>query len=377
MAPQGTSDCDVPPRVQCLSDFANSDLTAARKEFFFRTPLLVTALLPLLKSARDEAILCLMLNIFEVVFPSAALVYWIGTTTTSPLLQNAVGLAHVVALFVLFEARFILMLHFSSHRPVFRHELLNAVPSSLLAPFFGVPPGIYKLHHTIMHHSENNTGLDISSTEPYQRDSPLALLQYWFHFALLIGFELPCYALHAKRYKWLFRSLSTLLLYFGGMYVLMARVSMVATVWVFLVPHLLTLTAMALGNFGQHIFVNPDAPDSNYGLTYNCIDVPQNQMCFNDGYHVVHHNMPRLHWSEIPGYFMERQEKHLQEGAMTFRGVFFDGVAFLVLTGRVRKLAERYVHLGSRETAPTVDEVEQRLRAWLKPVPARSKKKAA
>jgi hypothetical protein len=48
----------------------------------------------------------------------------------------------------------------------------------LLAPLFGVPPGVYRLHHVIMHHVEDNAaGWDLSSTEPFQRDSALSFVR--------------------------------------------------------------------------------------------------------------------------------------------------------------------------------------------------------
>ena len=88
--------------------------------------------------------------------------------------------------------------------------LLNFVAPILLAPLFGVPSGMYKLHHKVMHHvvrallpltqiiclfscallqytllkvsvvcyqEGNNQPLDLSSTEPYQRDSLLQFLR--------------------------------------------------------------------------------------------------------------------------------------------------------------------------------------------------------
>lgn len=139
----------------------------------------------------------------------------------------------------------------------------------------------------------------------------------------------------------------------------MARyVSLLGTTWVFIVPHVIAMSAMSFGNWSQHIFVKPDDPLSNYSLTYNCIDTLVNQTTFNDGYHIVHHLNARLHWTEIPQYFYDTREKHHQGGALMFRGLHF-------MTKQLNKLAETYVHLGSKETAPTVEEVEQRVRSLL------------
>merc|ERR1711879_324864 len=129
--------------------------------------------------------------------------------------------------------------------------------------------------------------------------------------------------------------------------------------------------AMSFGNWSQHIFVNPSDAQNNYALSYNCIDTPVNKTTFNDGYHIIHHVNARLHWSEMPKYFYDNKEKHIRGGALTFRGLHFFDVGFLVMTKQLRKLAEEhYVHLGDASSAPGIDAVEERLRAWLKPVPS-------
>jgi len=71
--------------------------------------------------------------------------------------------------------RFILGLHYSSHKPLFSKrttlgQTLNAYPVYILCPLFGISPGMYTAHHCKMHHTANNSGEDISATEQYQRD---------------------------------------------------------------------------------------------------------------------------------------------------------------------------------------------------------------
>lgn len=68
------------------------------------------------------------------------------------------------------------------HVPEYRP--LNWIAPYLLAPLLGVPPGMYRLHHCIMHHGGNNRWQsDASSTERYQRDS-------LFYFFLCVGKEM-------------------------------------------------------------------------------------------------------------------------------------------------------------------------------------------
>lgn len=358
-------------RVQVLDDIDNLDCKAPRNEYHFRTPFLVDLFTPLLKDQRDVPMLCLMLNIVQFLVPSVLLIYGMNICwdPLPPLwARNLVGFLYVTMLVLLFFERFILCLHFSSHRPIFKIEALNGILNWCFAPFFGIVSGTYKLHHVIMHHIENNHDLDISSTEHYQRDSVWHFLLYFIRFSCLIWVELPVYVVRTKRWVFFRRLMLALVVYFVGVGMLARYVSFHATMWCFIAPYVAAMTAMSFGNWSQHIFVNPQNPESNFELTYNCLDTPTNQTTFNDGYHVVHHMNARLHWSEMPSYFYEHRWKHYENGAVTFRGIHFFDVGILVLTKQLRKLAEHYVHLGKKEDAPTVDEVEAKLRAWLAPI---------
>lgn len=160
-----------------------------------------------------------------------------------------------------------------------------------------------------------------------------------------------------------------LAIYFIAIFLLASCVSWAATMWVMVATSAITLTALAFGNWSQHMFVDPRNSRSNYALAYNCIDLPGNRRTFNDGYHIIHHSNARLHWSEMPAAFHNSLDKHGSEGAITFRGIDFMEVGLLVMTGRLHKLAETYyVHLGDADTAPTVDEMVAKFREWLVPV---------
>uniref|UniRef100_A0A7S3X0U9 Fatty acid desaturase domain-containing protein n=1 Tax=Strombidinopsis acuminata TaxID=141414 RepID=A0A7S3X0U9_9SPIT len=332
----------------------------------------------MLKDQRDVPMLCLMLNIVEALAIGVPLIYGLNLWQPPlPLLtRNLAGLAYVVTNVVLFQERFTLCLHFASHRAIFHNEMLNGILNWAFAPFFGVPCGVYKLHHVIMHHVENNHDLDISSTEHYQRDSWADFGRYWLHFAVLIWFELPRYCARTSRWTWMAKIIGGMLAWVAAMLFLATYVNTLATVWCFVVPHIVAMTAMAFGNWSQHIFVNPKDAQSNYALTYNCIDTKVNQTTFNDGYHIVHHANARLHWTEMPQYFYDNKEKHIAGGALTFRGVHFFDVGILVMTKRLDKLAKHYVHLGPKDQAPSLEAIEEKLRAWLRPVPPAQEKKS-
>mmetsp|Transcript_16402 Transcript_16402/g.30901 ORF Transcript_16402/g.30901 Transcript_16402/m.30901 type:complete len:375 (+) Transcript_16402:119-1243(+) len=363
--------CKTQATVQVLDKLKpadRSDLSNYRNEYLFRTPFVADAMEPLLKDDRDRPMLYLLLNIAEILFPGALIVFYVNIQGWAAPLRHLIGLLHIATIVVLFLERFMLMMHFSSHRTIFHNNFLNSAIVWLYAPMFGVPAGVYKLHHVIMHHIENNHELDASSTEPFQRDSWTDFARYWARFAFGVWIELPYYCLQSKRWEWLKTLCLGLASSVVTVFCLAKYVNFTATFYVFMLPYVVVMSALAFGNWSQHIFINPEDSTSNFGLTYNCLDNPANKRTFNDGYHAVHHLNARLHWSEIPEYFLANKEKHVSGGALTFRGVDFFEVGMLTMTKQLKKLAQYYVHLGSEDTAPTVDEVEAKLRSWLVPI---------
>lgn len=450
-------------KVLCLTELQEgiTDFTAPRNEYHFSYFGLMKPLARLLlKDERDEPMVYLMLNICHVLLPFAGLLYFLehklqqgvdlfagtGFEFTSFHLR-CLGVFYLVFLFLFFTERFILFLHFSSHRRIFVSNdvaggkggnkilgviggMLNKFALYFLCPFFGIPPGLYYLHHVVMHHSENNHKMDVSETESYDRSRNITgVIPYMLRFSLGLSIELPLYALKSKRFTWFLTMLFWFPLYIFGIYFfytdseVLPEISLsrggitipkivglgypIATTFVFLMTHFLALIAMSFGNFNQHVFVNPDCPGSNYGLAYNCLNHPTNQTTFLDGYHIIHHLYPRLHWSEMPQKFVDTLEEHrgdiltkkklgqqacksekdrlagLRSIALTFRNSHFMEVGVDVVLGRYEKLArEHFVWIdgppkGKKfnpdEYVPTVAEVAAELKRRLAYIPPYSR----
>jgi len=114
-----------------------------------------------------------------------------------------------LALVFYFLGPFVLMLHNTSHRRLFRRPLgvLNGYIPWVLGPFFGESPEVYFTHHVGMHHPENNLDEDLSSTLPYRRDSLVGFARYFGHFLLQGLFELVGYFSRKGRRALLVRTL--------------------------------------------------------------------------------------------------------------------------------------------------------------------------
>ncbi|HET8725496.1 MAG TPA: fatty acid desaturase [Anaeromyxobacteraceae bacterium] len=318
---------------------------------------------PLLNDPRDVALVALGMQCLAVaglgvgLFFAGPWFWWLAP-------------AYLLVLFAGVIDRFTLMLHCTSHRPLFRpaHRLLNQVIPWVLCPFMGQTPETYFAHHMGMHHVEENRPGDLSSTERYQRDRIGAWLAYWGRFMSVGLPELVAYFARRGRRRLLLRVILGEGAYWATVVVLLG-VNPRATLVVFVLPYLVMRTLMMAGNWAQHAFIRPDEPGSPTGGSLTCVDTRYNRRCFNDGYHAVHHAAPRCHWTEHPAWFESRLEEFGRSDAVVLRGVDFFQVWLLLMTGRWNRLAAAFVRLpGAPER--TDAEVVAFLKSRVRPVAA-------
>jgi hypothetical protein len=299
----------------------------------------------LIDDRRDVPFLRLMILLTAVIVPTGLALYAPG--------PFRYGLAAVhLALVVYFLGPFVLMLHNTSHRKLFKrpYRWMNYYIPWVLGPFFGESPETYFAHHVGMHHAENNLADDLSSTLPYRRDSWIDFLRYFFRFFFAGIYELTRYFAQRRRRSLMFRCLLGETVFLGGV-VALCFVNWRATLAVFILPFLITRFAMMAGNWAQHAFVDEASPENNYRNSITCINCTYNRRCFNDGYHIGHHLKSTRHWTEMPEEFSGNLPKYEGERAVVFEGVDFFGVWMLLMVRRYDLLARRFVTLGTSRPA--------------------------
>jgi hypothetical protein len=296
-------------------------------------------LTPLLCDPRDLPFVRLLLVLTATVLPTAVVLFLPGA------FRWWIAALHL-ALVIYFLGPFVLMLHNTSHRRLFRRPFgwANHYIPWVLGPLFGESPETYFAHHVGMHHPENNLSEDLSSTLPYVRDSAIDFARYFFRFFFFGIFELLSYFARKKRRGLLLRTLVGELSFFivvGALLVFHWR----AALTVFVIPFLVVRFAMMAGNWGQHAFVDRAAPENAYRNSITCINSAYNRRCFNDGYHIGHHVKATRHWTEMPDDFRRNLRTYADEGAIVFRGVDFFGVWFMLMLRRYDWLARHVVPL--------------------------------
>jgi fatty acid desaturase len=266
--------------------------------------------------------------------------------------------------------RFTLMLHCTSHRPLFkpRYRVLNNLVPWLLAPFFGQTPNTYFAHHLGMHHPEENLPGDLSTTMHFQRDSFRHWLRYWARFMTIGVFELSAYLFRKQRKRLFARLMIGEGLYWCAFVCLLCW-KPGATLTVFAVPLLMIRTFMMMGNWSQHAFIAATGPDNAYTASITCINSRYNRRCFNDGYHIGHHLNARGHWTEYPLQFEREIGKYAANGAIVFENLDYFMVWLLLMTGRWSSLARAYVQLPGTPALST-EQVIALLKARVQAVPS-------
>jgi len=361
------------PHHRQAIELAMKDLYGRRSEYIFRLPASWEGrIMGLLNDKRDLgiALVFLQCSIWLACSVTAQL-YFLPRTLYSGRVWVAF-LLHFAVTWALFGQRFILAMHYSAHRQLFSSKLgftgkvLNNLPQTVLSNFWGMPCGAYYLHHIVMHHEANNLfPYDLSATTPYQRDSPLSFLHYTCNFALHTILYLPYYALQKNRWGLALFSVICTISYFSLVQMLYNYHPAVFFISFGFSSGFGPLMLM-FGNFGQHMFVDPKDPTSNYGLTVNLIASPFNMQTFNDGYHIVHHLSARRHWSEMPLHFIKNIDKFESERSIIFKEINYEEMNMLVYTGQLRKLASKYL-VQLRPDPLSVEEAVAMLRERLKP----------
>lgn len=302
--------------------------------------------LQFIKDKRDLPFIHLTLQITFFMVPLGILLYM---PFVSGWLWWVIAFAYAWLNNFVFKGPFGLMLHCTSHRILFKkkYQVLNSFLPWVIAPFFGHSPDTYFSHHIGMHHAENNLEDDESSTMPFQRDSIKDFSKYFLTFLFMGVYNLASYFYHKKRKRLFYRTVRGEI-FFILFCIAMSFVNFMATLWVFIIPFFVYRLIAMMGNWAQHAFIDPAQPDNEYKNSITCINTKYNLKCWNDGYHISHHEKQTMHWTEHPGYFKKTIDNYVQGKAIVFDGIHFLHVFIWLMRKRYDLLAHNFVNIGNQ-----------------------------
>ncbi|WP_018629097.1 fatty acid desaturase family protein [Niabella aurantiaca] len=303
---------------------------------------------------RDLPFLYLLSKIHIFILPVALLLF-------TPVLQGWSWWLTAVVYFYFsqfyFKGRFGLMFHCICHRKMFKpawQQRIHAYISWVICPLFGHTPESYFSHHMGMHHVENNNEEDTSSTMHYQRDSFRSFLLYFFRF-LFKGVPETFLYLYRRKRKKLYTRLTLGEWVYITLCAVLCFVNLKATLVVCVFPLLFARFVMMLGNWTQHSFIDNSDPENLYTNSINCINTSYNHTCWNDGYHIIHHLRPGIHYTEMPQEFLRKKDDFARQKAIVFDGIHYLHIFYYLMTKQYQKLADNLVNINnmfeSREQA--------------------------
>jgi len=300
---------------------------------------------------RDTLVLRHIL-VWSLVYVPSAVFCVLNLDSLPTALSYTLAFVHLFLWFTAMDT-YVLGLHVISHRKTFKkmEAELKFWYVWVLGPIFGETPETYYAHHIGMHHSYNNGVKDLSSTAVYRRDSKVQWLRYLFRFLFCHG---EFYFLMQQRNP------KMLLRFFGGELCWLSAVLFCVfglgkpfgTFIALITPVLVMRVGMMAGNWGQHAFLNPAEPFTNFGHSINIVGSSYNKRCFNDGYHIMHHLYPQAHYTELPLLYAKDFDKLKEHDCIVFKHPHWDftTVWFLMLTGQWDTLASHVVDLGHGRT---------------------------
>ncbi|MFK7990540.1 MAG: fatty acid desaturase [Sandaracinaceae bacterium] len=306
--------------------------------------------LKLIRDERDLPFISLSLQMTFTILPAAALLF------VFPQYALYAAIPYWILVFLGFLDRYMLMLHNTSHRKLFKrgHPVLDKWIPWLLGVFCGQSPGTYYIHHITMHHAEGNLPKDLSSTMKYQRDSLFHWLRYFFRFFFFVTVDMTRYQLKKKRGV-LVRKMLSGEFFFYALCVGTAIYDWRPALVVFVVPFVLIRILMMAGNWGQHAFVDPDEPGNDYKSSITCINGRYNRRAFNDGYHISHHLSANRHWTDHPGELSDNLQAYVDNDSIVFEKIDFFMVWVFLMLKRYDILLKHFVDL--REEKRTEEEI--------------------
>jgi hypothetical protein len=245
---------------------------------------------------------------------------------------------------------FVLMLHNTSHRPLFKggYRGWNLWLPWGIGPLLGQSPESYFAHHMGMHHKENNLPGDLSSTMFYQRDSFVGFMRYLLDFMVLGTWRLVRYLRRKGSTKLLRRFLIGELSHLG----LVCAALMYhwqAGVVVFVAPLLTTRFLLMSGNWAQHAFIEPEYPADDFRNALTFINSDYNHRCFNDGYHIGHHIKASRHWLDMPHDFQNKRAALAEAKSMVFHKIDYFIIFLLLMCKKHHVLARYFVQLDASQ----------------------------
>ncbi|KAK9414022.1 putative Fatty acid desaturase domain-containing protein [Seiridium unicorne] len=200
--------------------------------------------------------------------------------------------------------------HNAIHTPVFYSSRLNGLYQICLSLQYGFSVSVFIPGHNLSHHKYTQRARDFMRTTKVQyRWNLLNGLLFFWHIVLMGSDDEKLYfAAQARRNRPIVRQRRLEQVAVFGTMALLVLLDWRRWVWFALIPQFYAKYCILSLNLLQH-----DGCDisSKYNFARNFTDPLLNYLCFNNGFHTIHHLYPGLHWSVLPQKHQELIAPHI------------------------------------------------------------------
>jgi fatty acid desaturase len=188
--------------------------------------------------------------------------------------------------------------HNHVHVPIFHERRANAALDVVLHLLCGIPTLLWRVHHLSRHHGRTWGPDDWSSPFLFRGarapDHPVGYRYYELSYLPLFLFESGAHVLRRRRPRELRALLVTSTCFVAATMVSMDAFGVVRHLVVVWTGYTLGGILLGAANYVEHWNVQ-DGSARYRAWTFTC--PIHNFLAYNVGYHQLHHDHPRLHWS--------------------------------------------------------------------------------
>jgi fatty acid desaturase len=235
--------------------------------------------------------------------------------------------------------------HNHAHRPIFHSEFLNRWFGRVWA-FNGGWPAFYWYHaHVVVHHSTLLS--DVDWTMPHRRKDGrfeniyLYVLLHWpwrYIPHLYRDFK------NKRGGEWVTHKALKELGFFLVLWSIPFVIDPVMGLCLWLFPHWIgNNVVMGSGMYVQHAGCVPKSGAYPYSHSNSFESKFFNLTMFNIGYHIVHHDYERVHWSVLPNFHERMKKRLIAGGAHVVPYGYYHAAHVLSVIGRSERGFQKFV----------------------------------
>jgi len=189
--------------------------------------------------------------------------------------------------------------HNHNHLRMWRWKWLNVATDYWLTLFYGFPAFAWKPTHNMNHHVLNNREGDYTITWRYTEGNHFfSLMSYpsissFFQQTPIKGYLKNLWVKDRRSFYLAIGQYVALALFVGAALVLDWKKAL----FFIIIPQQFALFSILLFNYVQHVHANEE---SEWNHSRNFVGPMLNTFLFNNGFHTIHHERSRIHWSLTP-----------------------------------------------------------------------------